>query len=405
MESIKELLKAGPGPSSSHTIGPMKASLAFLQRAPQAAAYSVELWGSLAATGKGHLTDYIIDKTFKEAGKTVRIEFKAEYTHSFHPNGMRFHAFDSQGQESAVWTVFSIGGGALLEEGQERRESGQAYPFQTFKEMLAFCDKEGYGRDLWKVALHFEGQEIFKYLHEIWTVMKNAIYRGLAGEGVLPGGIGCRRRAKEFWESRTNLPEQERSLKELFAYALAASEENASGAEVVTAPTCGAAGVIPGLFYFLQQTRIFSDDDMVKALACAALVGVTVKSNASVSGAEAGCQAEVGTACSMAALGAAWLLGGSLEQMEYAAEIAMEHHLGLTCDPVAGLVQIPCIERNAMGARRALDSAYYALFTNGSHRVNFDTVVAVMYETGINLKSEYKETAQGGLARFYMEGS
>lgn len=383
----------------------MRAAQNFLATYPSAHHFEAELWGSLAATGKGHLTDYIINKTFTEAGKTVNIVFKPEILHEFHTNGMLFKAFDANQTLLGEDMIFSVGGGNLLHVGESRGGAVATYPFNTFSEMMAVCKNDNIS--LWELAVRYEGEEILTFLdQEIWQVIKEAVKTGLATTEILPGSLKMERRAKTFIEqSREQKDPQIRETGELFAYALAVSEENAAGAFVVTAPTCGAAGLLPGVFYFLQQKHGFSDHEISKALAVAGMAGIVIKKNASVSGAEAGCQAEVGSACSMAAAGAAYLLGCTLDQIEYAAEIAMEHHLGLTCDPVDGLVQIPCVERNAIGAKRALDAVVYAMYATGGHKVSFDTVVLTMWETGLNLRPEYKETSLGGLAKAFLRGS
>ncbi len=405
MESLKILYKVGPGPSSSHTIGPMRAAQNFLATYPAADHFEVELWGSLAATGKGHLTDYIIHKTFSEANKKAVVLFKPEILHDFHTNGMLFKAYAFNETLLGEDMIFSVGGGNLLHVGESRGGAVDTYPFNTFSEMMVTCKKDNIS--LWELAVRYEGEEVLSFLdQEIWQVIKDAVKTGLAATEVLPGTLKLERRAKKFIEkSREQKDAQMRETGELFAYALAVSEENAAGSFVVTTPTCGAAGLLPGVFYFLQQKHGFSDHDISKALAVAGMVGIVIKKNASVSGAEAGCQAEVGSACSMAAAGAAYLLNCTLEQIEYAAEIGMEHHLGLTCDPVDGLVQIPCVERNAIGAKRALDAVSYAMYATGGHKISFDTVVATMWETGLNLRPEYKETSLGGLAKAFMKGS
>jgi L-serine dehydratase len=278
------------------------------------------------------------------------------------------------------------------------------YPYAHFDAI--YQDAKTQNIPLWQLAVQHEGVEILEFLKtEVWQVMKDAVQSGLTHDDVLPGTLQLKRRAKNFLAKSKEQTAEVRDLGEMFAYALAVSEENAAGSFIITDPTCGAAGLLPGIFYFMQQKKNFSDDDMAKALAVAGMFGIVIKKNASVSGAEAGCQAEIGSAASMAAAGVAYLLGATLEQQEYAAEIAMEHHLGLTCDPVDGLVQIPCIERNAVGSRRAYDAAHYAMFSEGGHRVSFDTVVATMHETGLNLKPEYRETSQGGLAKLFLKGS
>ncbi|NIZ40516.1 L-serine ammonia-lyase, iron-sulfur-dependent, subunit alpha [Entomospira entomophila] len=403
MESLRVLYKIGPGPSSSHTIGPMRAAMQFLEHYPKATTYQVELWGSLAATGKGHLTDYIIKKVFNDAKKEIHIVFKAEFVHLFHPNGMLFTAYLDE-KEIGREQIFSIGGGNLAHEGEAQLTETATYHYDNFKEI--YNDAKERNLELWQIAVETEGEEILTFLKdEVWGVMKRAVESGLAVEEVLPGSLQLQRRAKKFLAQSQTKEGEAKELAELFAYALAVSEENAAGSFIITAPTCGAAGLMPGLFYFLQKKFQFTDEQMAKALAFGGMFGIVIKKNASVSGAEAGCQAEIGSAASMAAAGTAYLLGATLEAQEYAAEIAMEHHLGLTCDPVDGLVQIPCIERNAVGSRRAYDAAHYAMLSEDGHRISFDTVVATMWETGLNLRPEYRETSQGGLAKAFLKGS
>lgn len=395
MKSIRELYRIGKGPSSSHTMGPNRAARMFLKRHPDAAHFVVTLYGSLAATGKGHMTD----KAILEVLDTDRTElvWKPDVFLKYHPNGMNFKAFDGGHREVDSWTVFSVGGGALEEEDGAHLQSPEVYELNTMTEILKWC--ENTGQSLWEYVEDREGKDIWNYLGEIWKVMRAAVERGLENEGVLEGPLHLRRKAAVYYIKAMGYKANLQSRGLVFAYALAASEENASGGTIVTAPTCGACGVVPGVLYYLQQSRQFSDMRMYRALATAGLIGNIVKQNASISGAEAGCQAEVGVACAMAAAASNQLFGGSPIQNEYAAEMGLEHHLGLTCDPVCGLVQIPCIERNAYAAARALDANIYAAYSDGQHRVSFDHVVEVMKETGHDLPSLYKETSKGGLAK------
>lgn len=404
MESLKVLYKVGPGPSSSHTIGPMRAASSFLKKYPKADQYKVELWGSLAATGKGHLTDFIIKKVFTDADRNIHVIFRSDYVHPYHPNGMLFTAYEHN-VEIGRDQIFSIGGGNLSHEGESQLTEEIIYSYENFNEIIKYAKQKNI--TLWQLAVEHEGSEILTFLKdEVWSVMKQSVVDGLSTKEVLPGSLQLERRAKDFFEKSKDFLGEVQELAQLFAYALAVSEQNAAGAFIVTSPTCGAAGLLPGLFYFLQKKHSFSDDEMAKALAVAGVFGIVIKKNASVSGAEAGCQAEVGSAASMAAAGMAYLLGANLDQQEYAAEIAMEHHLGLTCDPVDGLVQIPCIERNAVGARRAYDAAYYALLAQSNNRISFDTVVATMIATGRDMLPGYRETSQEGLAKaFFLKGS
>ncbi len=399
MKTIKELYRIGMGPSSSHTMGPRKAAEIYLNKHPEAAAFEVTLYGSLGATGKGHMTDVAILDVLRTKTPDVKIIWEPKTFLPFHPNGMKYCAIDANGNRSDEWTVFSVGGGALAEEGANTIETPDVYDMDSMTDILLWCEKTG--RSYWEYVEECEGQEIWDYLREVWKVMKAAVERGLDNEGVLPGPLNLRRKASAYFIKASGFQANLRSRGLVFSYALAVSEENASGGVIVTAPTCGSCGVLPAVLYHLQKTREFSEMRILRALATAGLVGNVVKTNASISGAEVGCQGEVGVACAMAAAAANQLFGGSPAQIEYSAEMGLEHHLGMTCDPVCGLVQIPCIERNAYAAARALDSNIYATFTDGTHRVSFDKVVEVMKETGHDLPSLYKETSEGGLAKDY----
>lgn len=400
MKSIKELFRIGRGPSSSHTMGPRLASEMFLKRHPDASKFVVTLYGSLAATGRGHLTDVAINETLQPHAP-VEIVWEPHVFLPFHPNGMNFKAYNSDGAEIYDWTVYSVGGGALAEEGTKALETPDLYEMNHMSEILSWCERTG--RSYWEYVLQCEGPDLWDFLAEVWDTMKAAVERGLDEEGVLPGPLNLRRKASNYFIKANGFKDNLRSRGLVFAYALAVSEVNASGGRIVTAPTCGSCGVVPAVLYHLQKSRDFSDMRVLRALATAGLVGNIVKHNASISGAEAGCQAEIGVACSMAAAAASQLFGGSPAQIEYAAEMGLEHHLGMTCDPVCGMVQIPCIERNAYAAARALDSNTYAAFTDGTHRVSFDRVVEVMKQTGHDLPSLYKETSEGGLAKDYRQ--
>lgn len=400
MKSIKELFRIGRGPSSSHTMGPRLASEMFLKRHPDASKFVVTLYGSLAATGRGHLTDVAINETLQPHAP-VEIVWEPHVFLPFHPNGMNFKAYNSDGTEIDDWTVYSVGGGALAEEGTKALETPDLYEMNHMSEILSWCERTG--RSYWEYVLQCEGPDLWDFLAEVWDTMKAAVERGLDEEGVLPGPLNLRRKASNYFIKANGFKDNLRSRGLVFAYALAVSEVNASGGRIVTAPTCGSCGVVPAVLYHLQKSRDFSDMRVLRALATAGLVGNIVKHNASISGAEAGCQAEIGVACSMAAAAASQLFGGSPAQIEYAAEMGLEHHLGMTCDPVCGMVQIPCIERNAYAAARALDSNTYAAFTDGTHRVSFDRVVEVMKQTGHDLPSLYKETSEGGLAKDYRQ--
>ena len=398
MKSLRELYRIGVGPSSSHTMGPRYAAQLFLQRHPEAKAFEVTLFGSLAATGKGHMTDKAILDILQPVAPT-EIIWKAHLFFPFHPNAMTFKSKDEKGNVTEEWTVYSIGGGALAEEGEQLVETPDIYEMTKLSEIMYWCEQTGH--NYWEYVEQCEGLEIWDYLATCWEVMKKSIERGLEHEGVLPGPLNLRRKAATYFIKAKGYKDSLRSRGLVFAYALAATEENASGGEIVTAPTCGSCGVVPAVLYHLQKNHDFSDTRIYRALATAGLIGNIVKANASISGAEAGCQAEVGVACSMASAASCQLFGGSPAQIEYAAEMSLEHHLGMTCDPVCGLVQIPCIERNAYAAAQALDANIYASFTDGHHRVSFDKVVKVMKQTGNDLPSLYKETSEGGLAKNY----
>ncbi|MBQ1988184.1 MAG: L-serine ammonia-lyase [Muribaculaceae bacterium] len=398
MESISEIYRIGTGPSSSHTMGPRKAAQLFKESVPQAVRFNVDLYGSLAATGKGHLTDKALEDVLSPAGE-VTINWLADTVLDYHTNGMKFTAYDKDGNVLSEKIVFSVGGGKIV--WQDEIESGESsvksiYPMKRISDILEWCEKTG--RTYWEYVDDCEGEWIWDYLHEVWEVMKAAVERGLEAEGVLPGGLGVRRKAVSYYMKASGYSSSLKSRGLVYSYALAVSEENASGGMIVTAPTCGSCGVLPAVLYHLYLSRGFSEKRILRALATAGIFGNVVKTNASISGAEVGCQGEVGVACAMAAAAASQLFGGSPAQIEYAAEMGLEHHLGLTCDPVCGLVQIPCIERNAYAAARALDSNLYASFSDGVHSVSFDRVVSVMKQTGHDLPSVYKETSQGGLA-------
>lgn len=381
-------------------MGPRKAAEIYLSRHPEAAAFRVTLYGSLAATGKGHMTNVAITETLQPVAP-VEIVWQPKIFLPFHPNGMKFEALTSEGASIEPWTVFSVGGGALAEEndGLGSVNTPDVYELTHLTDIQQWCERTG--RSYWEYVKECEDSDVWDYLAEVWKTMKASIVRGLDNEGVLPGPLNLRRKASTYHIRASGYKASLQSRGLVFAYALAVSEENASGGVIVTAPTCGSCGVVPAVLYHLQKSREFTDTRILRALATAGLIGNIVKQNASISGAEAGCQAEVGTACSMASAAANQLFGGSPSQIEYAAEMGLEHHLGMTCDPVCGLVQIPCIERNAYAAARALDANLYSSFTDGRHRVSFDKVVAVMKETGNDLPSLYKETSEGGLAKDY----
>jgi L-serine dehydratase len=397
MKSIRELYRIGTGPSSSHTMAPRRAAEIFLREQPDAATFRVTLYGSLAATGRGHLTDKALFEVF--GGRDLQLNWKADEQLPEHPNGMRFEAFDASMGLLKSWQVYSIGGGDLSEQGQEVNTQ-QVYPLVSMGEVLQHCDRTG--ESLWEYVLACEGSNIESFLDEIWQAMRNAIERGLSREGALPGGLGLARRARSLQRKASLFGTHFLEVGRLCSYALAVAEENASGGVIVTAPTCGASGVVPAVLRYLEETLSCDRAEILQALAVAGLFGNLVKHNASISGAEVGCQGEIGTACAMAAAAAAKLYGGSPQQIEYAAEMGLEHHLGLTCDPVMGLVQIPCIERNAHAATRALNCCRFALLTDGRHKIPFDEIVAVMKETGQALPSLYRETSNAGIARAYL---
>lgn len=398
MKSLKELYRIGQGPSSSHTMGPRTAAEKFLSRHPFAAKFRVTLYGSLAATGKGHLTDWAINQVLGE--ERTEIVWCPEIVLPYHPNGMKFEVVDADGATlEDPWIVFSVGGGALVVEGEEKDETPDIYELDHLYDIMNWCETRG--RSYWEYVDYCEESDIWDYLSEVWKVMQEAVERGLEHEGVLPGGLNLRRKAPYYFIKAQGYSSNLQTRGLVFSYALAVTEENASGGKIVTAPTCGSCGVVPAVLYHLAKSRNFSEKRILHALATAGLVGNIAKSRASISGAEAGCQAEVGVACAMAAAAANYMFGGSLATTEYAAEMGLEHHFGMTCDPVCGLVQIPCIERNAHAAARALDANIYATYAEGEHRISYDRAVEVMKQTGHDLPSLYRETSEGGLAKHY----
>lgn len=397
MESLKLLYKVGHGPSSSHTMGPRKAAEMFLGKNGSVDAFRVTLYGSLAATGKGHLTDTAIREVLEKCAPT-EIIWKPEIVKEFHTNGMYFEALKGD-KVVDDWTIYSVGGGNIASPDMPQLSGEKIYPLSTAEEILRWCDREG--KTFWEYVQDSESEEIWPYLEHIWETMCKTIDNGLNNDGVLPGGLKVARKACTYWVKSKEYGPSISNRSRVYAYALATAEENASGGEVVTAPTCGSCGVLPAVIYHLADVNNYRPIRIVRALATAGVFGNIAKTNASISGAEVGCQGEIGVACAMAAAAACQLMGGTPAQIEYAAEMALEHHLGLTCDPVCGLVQIPCIERNAVAAARAIDSATFAILSDGKHRVTYDHVVAVMKETGHNLPSLYRETAEGGLAKHY----
>jgi L-serine dehydratase len=394
MESLRQLYKIGYGPSSSHTMGPRKAAERFLEDNRDAVRFEVTLYGALAATGKGHLTDVAILDVLKPVAPTTII-WKPEVVLPFHTNGMMFRSYDAENNIENQWLAYSVGGGDIVGEGESRRAGTSIYEMTKLKQIQKWCEETGHS--YWEYVDKTE-PDIWDYLAEVWQVMKESVERGIEAEGVLPGGLGVSRKAVSYYVHAAGYNSSLKSRGLVYAYALAVSEENAAGGRIVTAPTCGSSGIVPAVLYHLYTSKNFSERRILRALATAGLFGNIVKYNASVSGAEVGCQGEVGVACAMAAAAASQLFGGTPAQIEYSAEMGLEHHLGLTCDPVCGLVQIPCIERNAYAAARALDANLYSAFSDGHHRVDFDRIVEVMKQTGHDIPSLYKETSQGGLA-------
>ena len=399
MESLRELYRIGYGPSSSHTMGPRSACEMFISSHPEAKTVKAELYGSLAATGKGHLTDHAIREVFSAHGINAEIKWFPDEFKTFHPNALTLIETEP---ETAEETYYSVGGGKVIKEGDAEEKTAEPYDNEklgSMSRLLKYSDSNGY--QFWEVAIEAEGNDILDYMREVWTVMKDAIRNGLEAEGVLPGGLHLQRKACQSYAKAKDFSGPLGSTALAFSYALAVSEENAGGGKIVTAPTCGSCGVLPGVLYHMMQEYQIPEIRILRALLTAGMVGNIVKENGSISGAEVGCQGEVGVACAMAGAAAAQLLGGTIRQIEYAAEMGLEHHLGLTCDPQMGLVQIPCIERNAMAAMRAIDHASYALMGDGRHKISFDDVVEVMMETGHALPSLYRETSMGGLARIH----
>ena len=397
MDSLKELFKIGCGPSSSHTMGPERAAKKFGKENENAHSFRVELYGSLAATGKGHLTDWIIEETLKP--RRTEIVWMPEYVHPYHTNGMKFIALDENGNILNEWLVFSVGGGTIKDLSDAGSKTEEVYKLNKLDDIIKWCKENN--KELWQYVEECEGKEIWNHLKDILDTMHNAVSEGIEKDGILPGKLKLQRRAKGFYDKIKGQHNYHVITKKIFAYALAVAEQNSSAGTIVTAPTCGAAGVIPGLLRAMREEHSLDEEICLKALAIGGLIGNLIKQNATISGAEAGCQAEIGSACSMASAMAVYILGGTLEQIEYAAEMGMEHHLGMTCDPVGGYVQIPCIERNAIVAVRSLNTADYALSTDGHHTISFDQVVITMKETGKDMCPSYKETSIGGLAKYY----
>ena len=382
-------------------MGPQKAAKIFNEHYPDAKKIEVVLYGSLAATGRGHMTDVAIKEVFGDDGR-LNIVWQPSIFLPYHPNGMKFTAYDEAGNTCGEWTVYSVGGGALSEGNnpkwlQDSHE--EVYEKNSLSEIMDWCNNNG--RNYWEYVKESENSDIWDYLMEVWKMMKESVERGIDHEGALPGPLKLPRKAPTYYVKARGYKQSLQTRGLVYAYALAVSEENASGGTIVTAPTCGSCGVMPAVLYHLSNGHNFSDTRILHALATAGIFGNVVKTNASISGADVGCQGEVGVACAMASAAACQLFGGSPSQIEYAAEMGLEHHLGMTCDPVCGLVQIPCIERNAFAATRALDANLYAAYSDGKHSVSFDRVVEVMKQTGHDIPSLYKETSEGGLAKDY----
>ena len=398
MKSIREIYKIGKGPSSSHTMGPERAAKLFREQYPQADLYQVTLYGSLSKTGVGHGTDRVIRQVLSPVA--TEIIFSDKMLTDCHPNTMDLQALKN-GEVLGTLRIESIGGGDIRVPGQTILDTPEVYPENSFAEIADFC-KWRYIDKLSDYVELNEGEDIWDFLMEVWQVMKQSITDGLQASGILPGGLKVQRKAKSLYEEDDSmLVPGMKEFKHIAAYAYAVAEQNADNGTIVTAPTCGACGVLPAVLKYVQDTRGYTDEQIIRGLATAGIIGSLTKRNASISGAECGCQAEIGTACSMAAAALAELYEQNLDQVEYAAEAAMEHHLGLTCDPICGLVQIPCIERNAVAAMRAMNACNLSYFLTGSRNISYDMVCRAMHETGINLNHRFRETSEGGLAKIY----
>ena len=396
MKSIRDIYKIGKGPSSSHTMGPAKAMGIYLSEHPDADGYRVVLFGSLADTGKGHGTDKAIESL---TDKSVEIVFNITDRDLPHENTMDIYSV-RDGVAYDKMRVMSVGGGDIKIEGREDFGASSVYEESSFAEIAEICKHRGIR--LSDYVIEREGEDILDFLHTVWETMKNAIHEGLTTSGILPGGLEVERKAQHLYQQcHFDESPMTRENRIVCAYAYAVSEQNADNGTIVTAPTCGACAVLPSVLKYMQDGNRFTDDQIVRALAVAGLIGTLTKTNASISGAECGCQAEIGTACSMASAALGELFGMGIDQIEYAAEIAFEHHLGLTCDPICGLVQIPCIERNAVAAMRAINAINLASFLSDSRKISLDLVIRTMYETGKDLSHHYRETATGGLAKLY----
>ncbi len=396
MKSLKELYRIGKGPSSSHTIGPERACQTFLEENQDATSFTAILYGSLAKTGEGHGTARVIESVLPNV--TVKYDLQSDCPH---PNTMDIIAYTNE-KMTAKARIYSVGGGAIQFEDRMDCEGKEVYSLHTLAEIRAYCEKKN--MRLYDYAFECEGEELRAYLQNVWETMKSSVSRGVNTSGILPGGLNVERRAKILFEGHA--PEESAETREhrlVCAYAFAVSEENAAGGTIVTAPTCGACGVLPAVLKYAQERQGYTDEEIVNALATAGIIGNLIKTNASISGAECGCQAEIGSACCMATAALSELRDLNLGQIEYGAEIAMEHHLGLTCDPICGLVQIPCIERNAVAAMRAINASSLSYFLSDSRKISFDLIIQTMYETGKDLRRPYRETAEGGLAKLYKQ--
>lgn len=397
MKSIRQVYKIGHGPSSSHTMGPEKAARQFALLCPDADSIDVILYGSLAKTGKGHKTDEAIQNALSPL--PVSIVFDTDFENLPHQNTMDFIG-RSKGRELLRKRYFSIGGGDILAEGESLEQATEVYQQNSFAEISKYCKE--HNLRLGEYVRRMEGDEIFAYLAEIWDAMQQEILEGLSKTGILQGGLKVERRAQQLFNQR-HMDETKSTYETrvVCSYAFAASEQNADGGKIVTAPTCGSCGVLPAVLKYFKDEKGYKDEKILEALAVGGIIGLLVKTNASISGAECGCQAEIGTACAMAAAALAELFGMGIDQIEYSAEIAIEHHLGLTCDPICGLVQIPCIERNAVAAMRAINAVTLANFLTFTRKISLDLVIKTMYDTGRDLNRNYRETADGGLAKLY----
>lgn len=395
MESITELYKIGRGPSSSHTIGPEKACMIFKDKNDNADKFKAVLYGSLAKTGKGHGTDTVIKKTFDPYDCDV--EFNLDETDIPHPNTLELIAYKGDEQVDKV-KVFSVGGGSIAFEDYPVMPPEKIYKLNKFSDIADYCESNS--MRIYEYAIETEDENFLEYMSIIWEAMKESIVKGIRDTGILPGGLNVAKKARSLFNSQhIDESSETRENRMVCSFAYAVGEQNASGEKIVTAPTCGAAGIVPAVMYYQQKKNGYSDEQIINALITAGIIGNLIKTNASISGAECGCQAEVGSACAMAAAALAELFNLSIEKIEYAAEIAIEHHLGLTCDPICGLVQIPCIERNAVAAMRAINAVSLSSFLWDTRKISLDKVINTMKETGLDMHKSYKETSEAGLAK------